>query len=246
MFRTIIIDDEKLAIQRLERLLEPHKNEIEIISEITSSKEAVDKINQLKPDLLFLDIQMPVYSGFDVLDKIKHNPAVIFVTAYDKYALKAFETNSVDYLLKPVEPERLKKAVEKLVNQTGEHRKVLDMQLRDLIKYFKIPAAERISVKSGSKILFLQLNDICFFKASEKYVEAFTIEKKYLLSRSLSELEAELSLKDFVRVHRSYIVNMNHIKQVERTDNGEYFIKLKDDNEAIIPVSRYLKHRLGL
>jgi len=246
MFRTIIIDDEKLAVERLVRMLRPFKDKIDIISETTSSADAVKLINSLKPDLVFLDIQMPVYSGFDVLEKVSYTPLVIFTTAYDKYALKAFETNSVDYLLKPIDAERLKKTIDKLNNFKEKEKDYFEKQIKELLVSIKQPKQKRLSVKIGSKIMFIDYSLICFFKSSDKYVEVYTNERKYLITKSLTEIEEELKDNNFFRIHRSYIVNFDYIDSIDRTDTGEYIIKLIEPSGTKIPVSRYLKYKLGL
>lgn len=244
MLRTILIDDEKLAIERLRRLLSPYKDSIEIVYETSDSTDAVEKIDLLKPDVVFLDIQMPVLSGFDVLAKITYKPIVIFITAYDKYALKAFETNSVDYLLKPVEPKRLKKAILKLKNFSSKTRTDYEAELKEFLKQFNKPGKEKLSIKIGSKIMFVDVNDICFFKASDKYVEAVTAERKYILTKTLSEIEEEFGNSDLIRIHRSYIVNLKYVESIEKTESGAQFIKIKNVPATTIPVSRYLKHKL--
>jgi len=246
LLRAIIIDDEHLAIDRLKRLLRPFKDIIDIIYETTSSQDAIKMINSFKPDLVFLDIRMPVYSGFDVLEKTNHKPLVIFTTAYDEFALKAFEANSVDYLLKPIEAGRLKNAISKLDKFSGDGKENYEKQLKQLINFLKKPKQDKLSVKIGSKIMLVDINEILYFKASEKYVEAYTKERKYLVSKSLMEIEEEFNNTNIVKIHRSYIVNYNNIESFEKTNTGEYMVKLKDLPGVKLPVSRNLKHKLGL
>jgi two-component system LytT family response regulator len=203
-------------------------------------------INSFKPDLVFLDIRMPVYSGFDVLEKTNYKPLVIFTTAYDEFALKAFEANSVDYLLKPIDSGRLKNAINKLDKFSGGGKENYELQLKQLIDFLKQPKQDKLSVKIGSKIMLVDINDILYFKASEKYVEAYTKERKYLVSKSLMEIEEEFNNSNIVKIHRSYIVNFNNIESFEKTDTGEYMVKLKDLPGVKLPVSRNLKHKLGL
>jgi two-component system LytT family response regulator len=184
-YKTILIDDEPLALQRLERLLQPYSELIEIIDRANNGLEAVEKIDALKPDLIFLDIQMPELNGFEVLDQVAHLPLIIFSTAYDEYALKAFETNSIDYLLKPVDPERLQKALDKLQRLTGDDKSALQTQLQSLLTSVKVPATKRIQARAGDHIRLINEKDIYFFRAVDKYVEAHTFDESFGRDRAL-------------------------------------------------------------
>jgi two-component system LytT family response regulator len=245
-YKTILIDDEPLALQRLERLLQPYGDLIEIVDRATNGLEAVEKIDATKPDLIFLDIQMPALNGFEVLDHLTHLPWIIFSTAYDEYALKAFETNSIDYLLKPVDPERLKKALEKLQRLTGDETSAWREQLQKLLAGVKAPAAKRIQVRLGDHIRFLNLKDIYFFRAVDKYVEAHTFDESFLLTETLNQFEADLPAGDFVRIHRSALINLNHLDEVVRLAPGSYRARMRDKKKTELPVSRGAKAKLGL
>jgi two-component system LytT family response regulator len=245
-YKTILIDDEPLALQRLERLLQPHSDLIEIIDRATNGLEAVEKIDAAKPDLIFLDIQMPELNGFEVLDHLTHLPWIIFSTAYDEYALKAFETNSIDYLLKPVDPERLKKALEKLQRLTGDETSAWREQLQKLLAGMKAPAAKRIQVRIGDHLRLLNLKDIYFFRAVDKYVEAQTFGESFLLSETLNQFEADLPAGDFVRIHRSAIINLNHLDEIMRHAPGSYRARMRDKKKTELPVSRGARAKLGL
>ena len=244
-FKTLLIDDEPLALQRLERLLQPHADCVEILDRASNGHEAVEKINALKPDLIFLDIQMPELNGFEVLERIEHLPLIIFSTAYDEYALKAFETNSIDYLLKPVSPERLKQSLEKLKNLTSRDKQILNDQFHNLLSSFKKKPAKRIQVRVGDHIQFLNLSDIYFFRAKDKYVEVHTFEKPFLIDQSLILLETQLPEEDFVRIHRSAIVNLNHIDEMIKWFNGTYRVRMRDKNKTELPVSRNYKKNIS-
>lgn len=246
MFNVIIIDDEQLAIDRLKRLLIPYDHFIKVIAETTCSEKAIELINKLQPDLIFLDIQMPEFNGFRVLNYLSYTPLVIFITAYDKYALKAFETNSIDYLLKPIDASKLKKAMDKLQSLTSINKTDYEIQLINLLDYLKESKTKRLKVKSCGKIFFLNINDIYFFKSSDRYIEINTIDKCFLNTGSLKNLELELDKDSFLRVHRSAIINVNYIESISRMFNGEYRIKMKDSKRTQIPVSKYLKHKLEL
>lgn len=244
--RTLLVDDEPLALRRLRRLLQPHAQVIEVIGEASNGREAVAEINTRQPDLIFLDIQMPELNGFEVLERLEHLPLIIFSTAYDEYALRAFETNSIDYLLKPLDPERLQKAIDKLVHLTQDEHTEVERQMRRLMEQVRPPQLKRLQVRVGDKIRFLDLPDICFLRAEDKYVAVYTRNDSFLLSQSLSDLERQLPGDDFVRVHRSAIVNLVHVEEVVRLSAGSYQIRMKDRARSKIPVSRAAKSRLGL
>lgn len=245
-YRTILIDDEPLALQRLRRLLAPHDAVIEIIGEAVSGSEAVEKIETLEPDLIFLDIQMPGMNGFEVLNKISHSPLIIFSTAYDEYALRAFETNSIDYLLKPIDPKRLEKAIDKLQRLTSEDIRSLKTQLQQVVAGLGNATGRRIQVKMGDKIRLLNVKDIYFFRADQKYVAVYTHSENYLISESLNQLEANLPSEDFVRVHRSAIINLNHLDEIIRNISGNHRARMRDKHRTVLPVSRNSRKKLGL
>lgn len=244
-YKTILIDDEPLALQRLERLLAPFEF-IEITAKASSGFEAVEKINVLKPNLIFLDIQMPELTGFEVLEQIDESPFIIFSTAYDEYALKAFETNSIDYLLKPIEPRRLKTALEKLRRLTQEDIGQYKEQLQKLLAGFKAPSKKRIKVKIGSHIRLINIDDIYYFRAEDKYVAVHTFDESFLLNQSLNQLQADLPPDDFVRVHRSAIINLNYLKEIKKLHLGSYLARMKDKQKTQVPVSRHSRVKLGL
>lgn len=243
-YRTILIDDEPLALRRLEKLLSPFENEIDILAKIDNGPDAIRAIDELKPDLIFLDIQMPELNGFEVLEQIKHQPIVIFSTAYDEYALRAFETNSVDYLLKPVDASRLKKAIAKLKTFSSEQREDLQVKLQEVLLNMH-RANKRIRVTKGDKIRLLPPEHIYFFTADEKYTRVSTYDNAYLIDKSLSSLESELS-GNFVRIHRASIINLDHIDEIVRMFKGSFRVIMKDKNKSSLSVSRQLKHKLGL
>jgi len=244
-FRTLLIDDELLARQRLRRLLLCHSDSIRVIDDAESGQEAVEKIDSLKPDLIFLDIQMPEMDGFEVLQQIEHKPFIIFSTAYDEYALRAFETNSIDYLLKPVNPARLEKAIQKLITLTRDEIQDIRQDLNKLISQVS-PARKRLQVRIGDKIRLLNLAEICFFRADNKYVAVNTREDSFLLTKTLQQLEQTLPPDDFVRIHRSAIVNLSHVTEIVRTFSGGYVVRIRDRHKTELPVSRKSRRKLGL
>jgi two-component system LytT family response regulator len=232
-YTTLIIDDEEPARIRLRRLLAEYNATINIIDEAVDGIEALKKIGTLKPDLIFLDIQMPGLDGFEVLEKIAHLPIIIFTTAFDQYALKAFKTNSVDYLLKPIEPEHLQQAICKLerLNNTvrGEH-------IRKIIEYaHQIKPRKEISsfpVKTGDTIHLVRVSEVAYLEAKDKYVTIHTIDnKEYVSDVSLKVMEEKLP-GNFLRVHRAIIVNKSSIVEIHKYFQGKFVFILSDKNNT--------------
>jgi two-component system, LytTR family, response regulator len=248
--RTVLIDDEPLAISRLERLLSSHTDFVEIVGKASNGAEGLEQIEQLKPDLIFLDIEMPLLNGFEMLAKLDTMPLVVFATAYDAYAIKAFEENSIDYLLKPIEAERLAKTIDKLKRLNEEHQKPqnkdLAQQLQLLMQHLKPEKAiSTISVKTGNKILLISLGEICFFEADDKYVFLKTLEgHQHLSSYTINTLEEKLPYDNFLRVNRSTIVNLKHIKELEKYFNGRYILVMKDLQKTKIQSSATYSEKL--
>ncbi|GAB2766338.1 LytTR family DNA-binding domain-containing protein [Rhabdobacter roseus] len=233
---TILIDDEPLALKRLRRLLEKYPETFAIVAEAQNGAQGLVAIEAHRPDLIFLDIEMPVLNGFEMLAHVQLMPLVVFSTAYDQYAIRAFEENSLDYLLKPIENDRLLKTIEKLrrrveadkgtqpqgVNPYAESLARLLEEMKPKKKMFSL------SVKSGDRILLIPLTDISHFEAEEKYVFLSTLEgQKYLLSYTLTSLEEKLP-EHFVRISRSIILNVHHIQEVQKYFNGKYLISMRD------------------
>lgn len=234
IFRTLLIDDEAPARMRLRELLKKYPF-ISIVGEASNGNEAVQKIEEYRPDLIFLDIRMPGKDGFEVLQNIDNAPYIIFCTAYDQYAIQAFETNSIGYLLKPVKDESLEKALIKLQNLGGttSHSEVLQL-VNEMLKQKMVAQPTSFPVKVGDRTVFIKLEDVSYFMASNKYVEIHTrLGKHYNLDQSLNYLEEKLP-PNFLRVHRSTIININLIKEVRRYMASKYAIKLDDFNQTCI------------
>jgi two-component system LytT family response regulator len=246
MYRTVLVDDEPLALKRLRRLLESHDDTIHVVGTANNGADAVAVINDLRPDLVFLDIQMPELNGFDVLERLDYLPLVIFSTAFDQYALKAFEVNSIDYLLKPVDPERLEKAVSKLHRIAEGGAKDLHDRIKNALASLPAGQPVRFPVRIGDRIRLVPAAEVVFFRAADKYVELHTQDSDYLLTRSLAKLEAELPSADFVRVHRSVVVNVNYIDEIAKGFKGGWIVRMKDNNRTELPVSRRYKSSLDL
>ena len=228
----VIIDDEQLAraVVREHLLLHP---EIEILTECANGFEAVKQISELKPDLLFLDIQMPKLNGFEVLELIEHTPAVIFVTAYDQYALKAFDVHAVDYLLKPFTRERFEEALRRAISHLGRNSSIQDL-VREVRK--REQPLERILIKEGATVRVLAADTINYVEAQDDYVSFHVGGKQYLKHQSLSDLESQLDSARFVRIHRSYILHIDRLSKLEPYSKDNRMAVLKDGTQ--LPVSR--------
>lgn len=227
--KALIIDDERLARTELKRLLEAFK-EIEIVGEAVNADEAIEKIAQLNPELIFLDIQMPGKSGFDMLEELDKVPKVIFTTAYDEYALKAFEYNALDYLLKPIEPKRLEEAIRKIV-EVGKKDVQIKSALPDVLS-----ADDQVFVKDGDKCWFVKLERIRLFESEGNYVRLYFEDNKPLILRTLNYLDERLDPRSFFRANRKHIINLKWIESIEPWLNGGLLVKLKGGQK--VEVSR--------
>lgn len=227
--RCAVVDDEKPARDRLKRLLAAHPD-FRIVGEAADAEAAVRLIDETAPDLCFLDVRMPEGTGFDVIERVRRVPHVIFVTAYDRYAVPAFEVRSIDYLLKPVSRERFAEAVDRArerIDAAGPARRILD-ELDDLQRSVGRRAAaasrpDRISARRGSGILLLDPDDIVWFEAEDTLVFARTAGGRFLVDRTLSDLERQLD-GQFFRAHRSCLVNLGRIAEIRPADAGAYTI----------------------
>lgn len=231
----IIVDDEKLARDLLREYLENFPD-IELVAECDQGSEAVEKIDKLKPDIVFLDVQMPGMTGFDVLEDIEHEPYVIFTTAYDQYAIKAFEKNAVDYLLKPLDEERFRTSVNRaLKRKVLEHSSIEDL-LQSMKSDRKGSFDTHIFVQKSEKLFNLPVEEIVYLEASGDYTIITTKADQFVSSSGIGKLEEILNPEVFIRVHRSTIVNVNYLKEIERHFNGGMVVKMQ--NGKSFPVSR--------
>jgi two-component system, LytTR family, response regulator len=232
--RAILIDDERLARTELRKLLQDYP-EIEIIDEASNAEEGLAKIESQQPDLIFLDIQMPGKTGFDLLSELDHAPQVVFTTAYDEYALKAFEVNALDYLLKPVEPRRLADAIEKLKKTFSLHNH--DKKENGFTENTSILSEnDQVFVKDGERCWFVKLGDVRLFESVGNYAKVFFGANKPLILKSLNALEERLDEKVFFRANRKHIVNLRMIEKIEPYFNGGLLLELKGGEK--IEVSR--------
>jgi two-component system, LytTR family, response regulator len=238
--RTVIVDDEDLARLFLKELLAAH-SDIEILAECGNGFEAVKAINELQPDLLFLDIQMPKLNGFEVLDLIeKDRPLTVFVTAYDEFALRAFEVHAVDYLLKPLSAERLAATLDQIRRKwLGKERKSL-ASLVEMSRRRQV--LERLLIRDGSKVHIIPARKIDYIEAQDDYICVRSEGKGYLKQQSMAELESCLDQKRFIRTHRSYILNLDRLSRLEMMTKEAWTAILLDGTQ--IPVSRKGYERL--
>ena len=245
--RTVVVDDEDLARERMQTLLE-QQPDIEIVGLCADGTSAVEMIDRERPDLVFLDVQMPGMDGFEVVQNIdaEHLPAIVFVTAYDGHALRAFEINALDFLLKPFDQARFEKALERARSQVNRDRSSLtDARLMSLLEGLhedrKYP--ERLIVKSGGRVFFVRSEDIDWVEASGNYVKIHAKGEAHLIRESMKNMEAKLDAKTFVRIHRSAIVNIDRIKELEPWFHGEYVVIMRDGTR--LTASRVFSERLS-
>jgi len=232
--RAIIVDDEELARAALREVLAPH-TEIEVVAECANGFEAVKAVSELKPDLLFLDVQMPKLDGFEVLELVGPQAAVIFVTAYDSYAMRAFEVHAIDYLLKPFSAARLEAALARAKNRIGN---ITAASAVDLAAAARPPAQylERIAVRDGTRVHIIPIGKLEYVEAQDDYVELHSGGKKHLKQQTISSLEGGLDPARFVRIHRSYIVNLERVVKIEPYTKDSRLAVLADGTQ--LPVSR--------
>jgi len=244
--RTLIVDDEPLAREGIQMRLKKEPD-IEVIGECGNGREAVAVIERESPDLVFLDIQMPKLDGFGVIETIgvTNMPQVIFVTAYDEHALRAFEVHALDYLLKPIDGDRFLEALERARGQIrGKNLEAISEQLQKMIESLKVGKKylERLSIKTSSRIFFLNVDEIDWIEAAGNYVQVHAGHESHLLHTTMNSLESRLDPDKFFRIHRSTIINIKQIKELHPMFHGEYRVILKDGVE--LTSGRSYKDRL--
>ena len=245
--RAVIVDDEELGRERIQSLLAEHPD-VEIAGVCSDGREAVETIEQTRPDLVFLDVQMPGMNGFEVVENLQTDPlpAIIFVTAHDGHALRAFEIHALDFLLKPFDQTRFDKALEHARAQIGSaNNPALDTHLLSLIAEMRSEKKypERLIVKSSGRVFFVRTEDIDWVEASGNYVKIHTKSEAHLLRESMKNMEGKLDPKTFVRIHRSTIVNIDRIKELEPWFHGEYIVIMRDGTR--LTASRVFSDRLS-
>lgn len=235
--KAIIVDDERLARNELRRLLSEF-SEVEIVDEAANVDEGVEKIRQHDPDVVFLDIQMPGKTGFDLLEELDRAPRVIFTTAYDEYAIKAFEFNALDYLLKPIEPARLAEAIKKITVEKKEDEE-LDLKLVNR----QLKADDQVFVKDGDRCWFVKLEEVRLFESEGNYVRLFFRDQKPLILKTLNYLDERLDGRTFFRANRKHIINLKYIENIEPWLNGGLLVKMKDGKKVEVSRRQSIKFK---
>jgi two-component system LytT family response regulator len=235
--KTIIVEDEELARNLLKSFLKNAGN-IELIAECENGFEGVKMINEMKPDLVFLDIQMPKITGFEMLELLEHKPQIIFATAYDQYALKAFEYNAADYLLKPYSKERLLEAIEKVaerIKNEGKESKVVEK----ISNYPREEFLDRVVVKDRHKIHVIPADEIRYIDSMDDYVMIYTKDGRYMKQKTMKYFESALNPKDYVRIHRSHIVRVDEINEIQQYEKESYVVILHDKTKLKVSKTGY-------
>jgi two-component system LytT family response regulator len=248
--RAVIVDDEPLARRRLKQLLAVHPT-IEVAGEAGDGETACALIAEVSPDLVFLDVQMPGLSGFDVLARLRSRPRVIFITAHDEFAVRAFDEQAVDYLLKPVEPARLERALARVIGTAATDARVEDERLARLMDAVERRSAgwRRIAVRRGPKVILVEPASILFCRAEDKYTVLYTADGEHILDRTIDDLEQTLDPSTFLRIHRSVLVNLACVKDLTAVEGGRFVVSLKDQAGTTLYASRagakLLREKLG-
>jgi two-component system LytT family response regulator len=227
--RALIVDDERLARKELMKLLEEHPM-IEVVGEAVNADEAMQMVNDLNPDLLFLDIQMPGKTGFQLLEELESVPLVVFTTAYDEFAIKAFEVNALDYLLKPIQPERLSETISKLAEK--ERAKVT----ASFGGGKKLGLSDQVFVKDGDRCWFVSLSNVRLFESDGNYIKVYFDNNRPMIHKSLNALDERLDERAFFRASRKHIVNLSWVEGIEPWFNGGLMVKLRGGDK--VEVSR--------
>lgn len=240
--RAVLVEDEELSLSRLRRLLASYPGQVEVVGEATTGPAAVELIRQLAPDVVFLDIDLPGLGGFQVLEQLERQPAVIFTTAFNQHALDAFKAYAVDYLLKPIDIDAVGKALQKLAAM-GFHRDRLSETIERLL-----PPSDRyltrLPCRVGDRTVLLRVDDISYFQSDNKYTSVFTAERDFLIDTPLVDLERKLDPREFIRIHRATLVNLAWIDELRRSDDGRFRVLLKDPKRTELRSSRMYSDNL--
>lgn len=244
--KCLIVDDEEIARLRLRKLVSAFPD-LFVLGEAENGLVALEKINELKPDLVFLDIQMPGLNGFEVLKELSQQPVIIFTTAFDKFALKAFDENSVAYLLKPIEKEKLKRAIEKSKLLLQRDNKAL---YEKLLLFVEKKGFTQFVSKFGAKVKLIPQEEVCYISAKDKHTFVHLLDgKEYIVDKTLSDLELVVDTA-FLRIHRGWIININFIFEAEKVGDGRYLFTLKDSKKSQVQSSTSyalkIRERLGI
>jgi two-component system LytT family response regulator len=253
MIRALLVDDEDLARATLKRALiaAPEFEGFEIVGEASNGVEALEAVEEFRPDLVFLDIEMPGFGGFEVIQQLSNAPAIVFVTAYDEYAVRAFEANALDYLLKPVQPERLQRALirirQRFANRTAERSRDQDACIAEIISHRSGPL-KRLAARRGKRIVIVPLREVIRIEIEDKLVFACTAKERLLIEKSINELEAMLQPVGFLRISRGELVNLEMVRELAPYFSGTWRVKLANGEERDVSRDRakQLKEAMGV
>jgi two-component system LytT family response regulator len=237
MMTACVVDDEPLAVTRLIRLLDK-TGRVTVVGSTSDPFEAPGLLATHSPDVLFLDIEMPELNGFELLDRLETLPLVVFTTAFDQYALAAYETNSVDYLVKPIEKERLERALDKIDRFRAGNRPDVRALARELAGQLAARAIDRIASRVGDRTLLLDVTRISHFVARDKLTFATVSGREHIVDQTLTQLEAMLDPRKFIRIHRTIIVNLAAVSELDKWVDGGVLVRLRDDGRTELPVAR--------
>ena len=235
--RTVIVEDEELARSLMKSFLKSNEK-VEVIAECENGFEGIKVINELKPDLVFLDIQMPKITGFEMLELLEHKPQIIFATAYDQYALKAFEFNAADYLLKPYSKERLFEAIDKVAAKIEKDGKDSDI-VEKVSNFPREEFLDRIVVKDRHKINIIPVDQVRYIESMDDYVMIYTKTSRHMKQKTMKYFEAALEPKNFTRIHRSYIVKVDEINEIQQYEKESYIVILHDKTKLKVSKTGY-------
>jgi two-component system LytT family response regulator len=236
-YRCVLVEDDERSLARLKRLLAMFPDDVEIVGEASSGPRAVEVIRQAAPDLVFLDIDLPGFNGFEVLERLDRQPAVVFTTAFNQHALEAFRAFAVDYLLKPLEAEPLQRSLQKL-RAMGFNHAQFSLALERLLESSGSRYLLRIACKQGDRTVLVKTGEVLYFQADNKYTAVHTVAAEYLIDTPLVELEGRLNPRDFIRIHRSTLINVAWLSEIRRGPDGKQQVVMKDAKATRLPVSR--------
>jgi two-component system LytT family response regulator len=236
-YRCVLVENEEPSLTRLRRLLGTFPDDLEIIGEAHDGPSAVELLRSMRPDLVFLDIDLPGFNGFQVLERLDFQPAVVFTTAYNQHALQAFRTYAVDYLLKPVDSGSIERSLSKLRGM-GFNQAQFSMALDQLLELGGSRYLRRVACKVGDRTILVKAGEILYFQADSKYTALYTVANEYLLDSPLVALAAKLNPQDFIRIHRATLVNVSWIAEIRRAFDGKLTVVLKDAKATQLAVSR--------
>jgi two-component system LytT family response regulator len=242
-YRCVLVENEEPSLSRLRRLLREHPGEVQIVGEAMDGPSAVETIHEVRPDLLFLDIDLPGFNGFEVLDRIDLQPAVIFTTAFNDYALKAFRTFAIDYLLKPIDSEGVGRALGKLQAMGFNHTQ-LALALKQLVDGSKARHLTRVPCRVGDRTVLVKVEDVLYFQADNKYTAVWTTTNEYLIDTPIVELVRKLDPDEFIQIHRGTLVNVGWVAETHRTAEGKQTVVLRDTKATELSVGRHYADNL--